>query len=122
MDVVVMLYPPVTLIGQPAPGAWPFSPEQKEVRFLALGVLMHLTIPDPETGQPRAAMQISGLGDWPLRIDRLPAEPREATSEERRVYESWRAALLNIQLAGANDPLLKAGSPGDGPGKLRRIQ
>lgn len=118
---ILLLYPPVLLIGQPAPGAWPPDENQKEVRFLSLGILMHLMLPHPQTGQQTAMIQITGLGDWPLRNESW-ASAKLADVGEAKAYWDWRAAMSGIAMAGGNDPLAKNPDPEAVRRTLRRIK
>ena len=119
MQVVALLYPPFVLMGQPVPGAWPPSDEQREVRFMALAHIIRMTVPNPQTGQPMPVIQVSGMGDWTLRVGSWAAS-RDPQDDEQGAYNQWRAAQSGIQIANSGDPLLKGGPP-RGPG-LRRVQ
>lgn len=123
MEPVALLYPPVLLIGVPAPGAWPPSPEQKVIHFSGLVVAMHDTVPHPQNPQMRVpALHFTHLGDWPLRVDSW-ASAKEPEQFERSAYMQWRAAQAGIQLAGADDPLFKNGPGGaaGGPSGSRKL-
>lgn len=120
MELVKLFYPPVWLIGQPAPGAWPPTEEQKEIRFLSLAFLMHAQMPHPQTGQPIPVIQITGIGDIPLR-NASWVTAIEPDAGERNAYSQWRAAQSGIELAGANDPILK-NPPKDGRPPMKLVR
>ncbi len=115
MEVVALLYPPFVILGTPA--AWPPKDEQPEVLFRALAHVIPMTLPHPQTGQPVPVIQVNGLGDWPLR-NKSWASAGPPTEDQRRAYGQWRAQQAGIQLAGADDPLLKQGVP-RGPHRVR---
>ena len=116
MEMVKLFYPPVVLIGEPAPGAWPPGEGQKKVRFEKLAYLQHIVMPDAE-GKPQPMIRLDPAGTWNLTVDSW-VDADEPDDGERNAYTQWRAAQSNIQIAQANDPLLKGDPPGDGRAPL----